>query len=424
MNAPAPAATASLPLAALKVVDLSWVVAGPSIGRVLADYGATVVRIESPRRVDTARHMGPFVDGERSVESGALYGNVNAGKLGLSLDLSLEEGRAVVRDLARWGDVVVEAFAPGMMKRWGLDYEALRAVNPRLVMLSTSLAGGSGPHAAFAGYGGAGAAMSGAQYVAGYPDRPPKGPFGPYTDFVGPRFSLFTLLAALDHRHRTGEGCYLDCAQAEAGIQFLGQAVADYSANGRIAERNGNRDTVMAPHGVYECRPAVRAGEAESPPCDTPWVAIAVRDDGEWQKLAALIGGEALAPRYAAAAARREHADRLDTLLAAWTEGTSAAAVEAQLQALGIAAHRVSTSADMLADPQLVHRGHYVEVPHLQFGRTVVEGSRFRLSATPARVDRAAPVYGQHNEQVLRDLLGYGEPQIAALRASGALKSA
>lgn len=408
-------AAAKAPLDGLKVVDLSWVVAGPSIGRVLADYGATVVRVESPRRVDTARHMGPFVGGKRTVESGALYGNVNAGKLGLSLDLSLEEGREVVRDLVRWGDVLVEAFAPGMMKRWGLDYAALRALRPDLVMLSTSLAGGSGPYAPFAGYGGAGAAMSGVMHLAGYPDRPPKGPFGPYTDFVGPRFALFTLLAALDHRRRTGEGCHLDCAQAEAGIQFLAQAVADHAVNGRVAERCGNRDPAMAPHGVYPCR--------TGPDCDTPWIAIAIRSDAEWRHLAARLGGEATDPKYARLDARLAAADRLDERVAAWTAGRSGAAIESELQAAGIAAHRAATSADMQADPQLAHRRHYVELAHPQLGRTVVENSRFELSATPARVERAAPLYGQDNDYVLRTLLGYNQARIDALAASGALKT-
>jgi crotonobetainyl-CoA:carnitine CoA-transferase CaiB-like acyl-CoA transferase len=415
MAATPTASATKLPLDGLKVVDLSWVVAGPSIGRVLADYGATIVHVESPKRIDTARHMGPFVGAKRTVESGALYGNVNAGKLGLSLDLSLDEGRSVLRDLVRWSDVLVEAFAPGMMKRWGLDYAALRELRPDLVMLSTSLAGGSGPHAAFAGYGGAGAAMSGVMHLAGYPDRPPKGPFGPYTDFVGPRFALFALLAALDHRRRTGRGCHLDCAQAEAGIHFLGQAVADHAVNGRVAERCGNRDPAYAPHGVYPCR--------QAPGSDTTWVAIAIREDAQWQKLAKLIGGEVTHPEWATAAARHAKANKLDDLIAAWTGPQSAAQVEATLQAAGIAAHRASTSADMQTDPQLVHRQHYVTLPHPLFGHTVVENSRFALSETPARVERAAPVYGQDNDHVLGTLLGYNQAHIDALRASGALRT-
>jgi crotonobetainyl-CoA:carnitine CoA-transferase CaiB-like acyl-CoA transferase len=404
-------------LSSLKVVDLSWVVAGPAIGRVLADYGATVVRVESPKRVETARLMGPFIGANRNVESGALYGDVNAGKLGLALDLSLAEGREVVLDLVRWGDVLIESFAPGMMKRWGLDYDRLRAVKPDLVMLSTSLAGATGPYAAFAGYGGAGAAMSGFQYIAGYPDRPPKGPFGPYTDFVGPRFSLIALLAALDHRRRSGVGCFIDLAQSEAGIQFLGQAVADHSSQGRVAGRLGNRDPQMAPHGVYPCRNATGS--------DTTWVAIAARSDAEWRSLAAIVGGKALAddPRYARLEHRLQQADALDELVSAWTANRSAADIEQQLQAAGVAVHRASTSVDILADPQLAHRNHLVTLPHPTQGSTVVENSRWQLSETPAQVDRAAPVYGQHNDEVLRGLLGYNDERIAALAACGATRS-
>src|ERR1700730_16620708 len=148
-----------LPLSDLKVVDLSWVVAGPVIGRALADYGARVVRVESGTRVETARVVGPFHGGKTGVENSALYGNVNAGKLGLALDLSVESAREVVRDLVRWADVLIEAFTPGVMTRWGLDYEALRQIKPDLIMLSTSLMGGTGPYSSFAGYGNVGAAM-------------------------------------------------------------------------------------------------------------------------------------------------------------------------------------------------------------------------------------------------------------------------
>ena len=194
------------PLEGLKVLDLAWVVAGPVIGRTLADYGATVVRVETRKRVDTSRVMGPFPDGRMDVQQSALFENCNAGKLGLTLDLASPGGQQVARDLARWADVVVESFSPGQMRRWGLDYEALSADHPDLIMLSTSLMGQTGPYAQFAGYGNIGAAMAGFQQLVGWPGELPVGPFGPYTDYVGPRFSIVALLAALDHRRRTGEG--------------------------------------------------------------------------------------------------------------------------------------------------------------------------------------------------------------------------
>jgi crotonobetainyl-CoA:carnitine CoA-transferase CaiB-like acyl-CoA transferase len=408
--------TNTLPLAGLKVADLSWVVAGPTVGRVLADYGAIVVRVETAKRVETARVVGPFHGGVPGPEQSALYGNVNAGKLGLALDLSLEPARAVVRDLVRWADVVTEAFSPGMMHRWGLDYEALRAIKPDLIMLSTSLMGQTGPYAGYAGYGNSGAALSGFQNLVGWPDRLPIGPFGPYTDYVGPRYSLVAVLAALEYRRRSGEGCYIDHSQAESGINFLAAAFVDHFTTGRIAERAGNTDPQMAPHGVFRCRPEDDQQDA--------WVAIAVRSDDEWVRLAGLIGGPNLAAdaRFASTAARLARTDELDKLLNEWTAQRSASEVEELLQDRGIPAHKVQTSRDFADDPQLQHLGHLVRLEHPLHGETVVEASRFRLSRTPAVTDRCAPTYGRDTHLVLRDILGYDDERIAALTEIGALE--
>ncbi len=203
----------ALPFEDLKVLDLAWVVAGPLIGRTLADYGATVIRVESAKRIDTARVMGPFPGGKMDVQQSALYENCNAGKLGLALDLSSPQGQEIIRKLAEWADVVVESFSPGQMKRWGLGYETLRERNPDLIMLSTSLMGQSGPYSSFAGYGNVGAAMAGFQHLVGEAGALPIGPFGPYTDYIGPRFSIVTLLAALDQRERTADQRWRLCDQ-------------------------------------------------------------------------------------------------------------------------------------------------------------------------------------------------------------------
>ncbi|HEU5265099.1 MAG TPA: CoA transferase, partial [Jatrophihabitans sp.] len=369
-------APSELPLAGLKIADFSWVVAGPVVGRALADFGATVVRVESSRRVETARMMQPFYGGVAGAENSALYGTCNAGKLGVSLDLATADGRAVARDIARWADVVVESFSPGQVRKWGLDYETLRAENPSLIMLSTSLMGQTGPAAKLAGYGNIGASMSGYQALVGWPDRPPIGPFGPYTDYVGPRFSLVALLAALDRRRRTGEGCYLDVAQSEIGVFFLSPQLADYFDRGTIAVRRGNADERFAPHGVYPCR---------SEDGSDRFVAVAVCDDEQWHALTGLLGRSELAadPRYATAAARLERAAELDGLVAAWTAGYDADKAEALLQEAGVPGHVCASSADWTRDPQLSHRGHLVSLPHPRFGTVTVEGPRYLLSETP-----------------------------------------
>src|SRR5260221_163088 len=206
--------------------------------------------------------------------------------------------------------------------------------------------GQTGPYAGFAGYGNIGGAMSGFQSLVGWPDRLPFGPYGPYTDYVAPRFSLVALLAALDHRAETGEGCYLDVSQAETALHFLAPQIADYAAHGRVAERIGNGDAAMAPHGVYACR-----GEDS-------WVAIAVRSDEEWRTLAELCG-LAADERYATAEGRLRHADELDELVGAWTAARRADEVESLLQAHDIPAHVTVSSLNALDDPQFAFRGHF-----------------------------------------------------------------
>jgi crotonobetainyl-CoA:carnitine CoA-transferase CaiB-like acyl-CoA transferase len=269
--------------------------------------------------------------------------------------------------------------------------------------------GQTGPSASFAGYGNLGAAMAGFQGLVGREGQTPIGPYGPYTDFIGPRFGLVALLTALDLRRRTGEGCWLDISQAEAGIQFLGAQIAA-AADGQVAKVMGNRDPAFAPHGVFRC-----AGADE-------WIAIAARDDDEWARLANLIGGEALNTDYAGLAGRKAAEDRLESLIEAWTSTHPAAAVESALQALGVPAHRAATSADMVADPQLAWRGHFVRLAHPLGGDSVIEASRFRLSHTPAEYLRPAPHFGRDNRQVLRDLLGYDEAKVAALGEAGVLR--
>jgi crotonobetainyl-CoA:carnitine CoA-transferase CaiB-like acyl-CoA transferase len=401
----------SAPLAGLKVMDLAWVVAGPLIGRTLAEFGATVVRIESSKRVETARLMGPYPGGRSDVQQSVLYENCNANKLGLSLDLGKPEARAVALELACWADVVVESFMPGQMEKFGLNYERLSALNPGLIMLSTSLMGQTGPYSRFSGYGNVGAALAGYQVLVGQPGELPIGPFGPYTDFVGPRFALVALLAALDHRRRTGEGALIDVAQAEAGIAFIAPQIAEYAATGRVAEACGNRDPAFAPHGVFRA-----AGEDR-------WVAIVARDDAEWRRLAARIGGDALAgdPRYATLAQRKVNEGALEQLIGTWAATRDAADVERELQILGIPAHVVAASEDFVADEQLRSRGHLVRMPHPLMGETVFENSRCLLSDTPASYQRTAPTFGRDNDFVLGTLLAYDAARITALRDAGAL---
>ncbi len=406
----ATAPPAARPLEGLKVLDLAWVVAGPALGRAMADCGATVVRVESSVRIETARLMGPFWQGNPDPQRSALYDTYNVGKLGLALDLTHPDGQAVVRDLAQWADVVVESFIPGQLAKWGLSPEALRAANPRLVVTSTCLMGQTGPAAALSGYGNIGAAMAGYQAIVGRIGEPPIGPFGPYTDFVGPRFGLLATLAAIDRQRRTGEGCWLDISQAEAGMQFLAPLIAETAATGQVAASNGNRDPQFAPHGVFAC-----AG-------DDRWIAIVARDDAEWARLAVLIGGTALDPEFVTLAGRKADEDRLDGVVATWTANHTAEDLEMTVQALGVPIHRAATPADINTDPQLIARGHFGRVPHPLGGDCVFETSRYQMSDTPAHYQRAAPHFGRDKVEVLQNLLGYKIARVDALEAAGVLR--
>jgi crotonobetainyl-CoA:carnitine CoA-transferase CaiB-like acyl-CoA transferase len=399
----------ALPLCGLKVLDFMWVMAGPYTTRVLADYGASVVKLEAADPLDLVRVLPPFYGGAPGPENSASFGSLNAGKRSLSLDLRHPEARQLIVDLVHWCDVVTESFSPKVMKGLGLDYASLRAIKPDVIMLSTCLFGQTGPLASMAGYGTMGAAIAGLVQPTGWPDRPPCGPFGPYTYWLAPRFSVPALLAALEYRRRTGEGQYIDQAQAESALHFLTPHLLDCGLNGRTLDRVANSEPGMAPHGVY---PA--AGNDE-------WVAIAVRDDADWERLCkALDRADWVSdPRFGSLEQRRANADTLDAEIARFTRDREAEQIERLLQSVGVPAHNVLHTARAAGDPQL--RGHFIEVPHAIHGPSLVESTRYRLSRSPARVERAGPTIGQDTDFVLGELLGYPPERIESLRAAGAL---
>jgi benzylsuccinate CoA-transferase BbsF subunit len=274
--------------------------------------------------------------------------------------------------------------------------------------------GQTGPLAKIAGFGNMAAAIVGFHNLTGWPDRPPAGVFGAYTDYIAPRFTAMALLAALDYRRRTGEGQYIDQSQAECAIHFLGPAILDYTVNGRIGERLGNTDPLFAPHGVY---PA--AGDDD----EDQWVAIVCRDDDDWRRLCSAMKNEILArdSRFANAAGRREHRNEIDSSIARWTRTLDAAAIETLLQSHNVPSHQVQNSAAAYRDPQLAHRNHFVTLEHPTLKKFTVEGPRAKLSRTPASVRRAAPILGQDNQHVLEKILNYDETKISELATSGAL---
>ena len=381
------------PLSDLKMLDLMWVMAGPAGTRALADFGVDTVRVESSVRIDTARTLQPFIDDDPTQPEGsAMFHNMNANKRMTTIDPANPAGRELLLDLVRWADVVTESFTPRAMRGWDLTWDTIHEVNPRVIMMSSCLMGQDGPLAEFAGFGNLAAAFAGFTPLCGWPDRSPAGPFGAYTDYVAPRFATAALLAALEERERTGRGQYIDVSQMEAAIHFLTPALLEYHLKGTIWSPFGNDDPQMSPHGVYPS-----AGVDQ-------WVAIGCRDDADRERLASVVG------------------ELTDEAIETWTQVRSPEEATDALQALGVPAHGVQTSAHLAMDPQLAHRGHLVEMRHPTQNHSVVEGARIVMSRTPARAPQIAPTMGADIDAVLRELLGYGDEQVVELVASGALQ--
>ncbi|MBI2369808.1 MAG: CoA transferase [Deltaproteobacteria bacterium] len=387
-TAPTPAgphahqARAPQALARIRVVEFAGFAAGPGVTKHLADHGAEVIHVESHTRPDGFRtNYPPYKDNKPGLNRSGLFALCNNNKLGITLNLKAPQGVEIARRLVARADIVLENFTPGTMKRLGLDYDTLRQVKPDLIMISTCNQGQTGPLAHHPGFGTHLSSLGGFTNLIGYPDGPPMILYGPYIDFIAVNYGVIALLAALDYRRRTGRGQYIDLAQLEAGIHFVAPALLEFAANGRVAHRVGNRHRSAAPHGAYRCRG------------DDRWVALSVFGDDEWQRLCQVAGHPEWAadPRFATILARKAHEEELDRLIAEWTAAMTAEAVMQRLQAAGVRAGVVKNMRDICEDPQLAHRGVWVEVEHPELGRHFAEAPPWILSRTPGEVRAHRP---------------------------------
>jgi benzylsuccinate CoA-transferase BbsF subunit len=398
------------PLQGLRVLDLGWVMVGPMSGRYLADLGADVIKVESSRRKDPLRSLGPFRHGVPHPEETVSYHFINAGKRGITLDLTSDAGRDIARRLAAQSDVVIDSFTAGTLDRMGLGWERLSADNPRLVMMSTCLFGQTGPDSAASGVGTLGAAYSGASHLVGWPDRAPTGPFNAWTDSVTPRFAVAAILAALRRRERTGRGALVDVAQAEAGLQFLLPAYFDYAANGVVPQRQGaDVDPLRAPSGSFRC-----AGEDR-------WIAIDASAPAHWQALRSLLAPRLDNDAFATLVGRLRRRAELHALLQAWTLELDADDAEHRLQACGIPAHVLCDHLALTTDEDLAADGYYGEITDPRIGTVRMRHAQCRIHPAATVPARAAPCMGDATDHVLRETLGFDDARIAQLRAAGVL---
>jgi crotonobetainyl-CoA:carnitine CoA-transferase CaiB-like acyl-CoA transferase len=393
---------AAMPLRGVRVVDFTWVLAGPFGTRLLANFGAEVIRIESHARPDSSRTGTP--SGATSLDVGYLFNDANAGKKSLTVDVSQPEGRELVLRLVAKADVVTNNFRPGALERMGFGFDVLRKVNPNLILVSLPGCGSKGPWADRGTLGGVLMAASGLNDISGFEGRPPYGIATAFPDFTSPYLLAISVLAALHERQNTGRGQEVEVNQLSATIGLLGVEWMRFAAEGGLP-RNQNRNPNLSPHGVYPC-----IGEDS-------WVAIAVDGDEQWQALARLIGTAAEDLRFGGHADRKRHEDRLDEVIRSWTTAQDKWEVAARLQQIGVAAAPVESLADLIdLDPQLKHRNHYQRIhqpSEPQFDLTI-DGEAIKIDSI-GRILLRAPMMGEHNEYVIRELIGLTESEFDAL---------
>ena len=402
-----------LPLEGIRVADFTWIGAGSFTTKLLADHGADVIKIESHGRMDSLRSSRPYQAGIPGINRSGYFADRNSSKRSVTLNMKTAEGQELARRLIATSDVVANNFTPGTMDKFGLGYEAVRKIKKDIVYIAMSMQGASGPDHKYLGYGLTMGALTGLQFLSGLPDREPAGTGTNFSDHIpNPCHAAFSVLAALHHRRRTGEGQYIDLGQTEPTIALLGPTMAQFSANGDVAERSGNERPPLSPHGIYPCR-----GEDR-------WIAISAWDDRSWIALTTVLGNPSWSQgaEFSDAVGRWAGRATIEAGLAATTLAWDAEELMTTLQRAGVAAGVVRTAADIVdEDPQLRHRNHWVTLAHPEMGNTVYNAPPFRIEGAPQAPRFAAPLLGQHTDDVCADVFGLSQAEIAKLREAGAL---
>lgn len=398
----------ALPLAGLKVLDLTSWWAGPSSTQFLAAMGAEVIHVESTSHPDGMRLTGYIYGRPEWWEWGHMFAAVNTDKLGLTLDMSHERGRELCRRLIEWADVMVENFAPRVVESWGFDRDGVLAINPRIVYCRMPAFGLSGPWRERVGFAQTMEQLTMA-WITGYADDQPMIPRGPCDPLAG-LHSAVAMLTALAERDRTGRGVFIESTMVEAALNVCAQPIIEYSAYGKLMERMGNRSPYCAPQGVYRC------------PGFDQWIAISIATDEQWQGLRRALGDPQWSadPEYDTFAGRMAKHDLLDERLGEWAAELDDldAAVE-HLVAHGVPAARAWEPRIGSRHPQLIARGFFEELDHPLLGRHPVPGQPYRFSTVERWTHRATATLGQHNHEVLSGILGLSDAEIAQLEADG-----
>ena len=386
------------------MLDLATFVAAPFCCTLLGEFGAEVIKVEQPGRGDDLRRLGT------PAREGLSYWWLveSRNKKSITCNLRTPDGQDLIRRLAGGADVLAENFRPGTMEGWGLGWDALRAANPRLVMVRISAFGQTGPYRERPGFGRIAAAMSGISYLSGYPDRAPVTPGTPtIPDYLAGALAAFGALVALEHRRQSGEGQVVDVGLYEPMLRMLDELVPVYAATGYVRERRGSGTEYVVPHNHYRAR-------------DGRWVAIACTNDRMFERLAAAMERPQLAAEFPTMAARVARRDELDELLQAWVGAADAPDVLARLDAAEVPCGPVASVKELFEDPQVRARDNILEFPSPLGGLLAMVGIVPRLTASPGRVESAGPVtVGADNEEIYCGRLGLTRDDLRALSHRG-----
>ena len=386
----------------LRVLDFTWVLAGPYATRLLADFGAEVIKVQSRK---TAK-------GAESNLAG-YFNTWNRNKRSITLDLSCPEAREMVLRLIKISDVVIENFSPRVKSNWGLDHERLREINPSLIMVSMSAMGQTGPWRDFVAFGPTLQALSSLTYLTSFEPDFPMGLGYAYADPVAGLYAVFAILAALEHRDRTGRGLFIDLSEYEAICTLVGPALLDALVNPKTIFPQGNQPDHIhaAPYGCYRCSGTDR------------WCVIAVFDEEEWQALCERMEspGWVREERFSTRSQRKNHKDELDELIGQWTAHYTPEQVVALLQEAGVPAGVVQNAEDLAKDPHLMARHFFVRLKHPVLGETISDASPITFKGSPTPDWKAAPLLGEDHEYVFGELLGLKESELGSLTERGVI---
>ena len=406
----APVADGRHALDGIRIIDFSWFGAGPMGTKVLADHGAEVIRVESEYRLDGLRRAGPKREGHEGPNQSGYYNGHNSSKLSTRINVNNPRGQELVRRLVAEADVVIDNFNPGVMAKWGLSYDELRAIKPDIIGVNMPMMGLSGPRKNDIGCGSTLVAMTGLSALTGFEQQMPVGVGTNYPDYsCNPYHTISAVLSALHHRNRTGEGQHIELAQFESTLQVIGPAILDYTVNDHVPERIGNRDALATPHGAFRAAgPATAAGE------DDRWVAIACMTDDHWLALVAEMGAPEWAadPTLGTLDGRKAVEGAIEEQLAEWVRTQDGYDLTERLQARGVPAGVVQEASDILdRDPQIAARDHFPRLMHPEAGEAAYDAPPVKLLRTPGELRSPAPCLGQHNDIVLKGLLGLSDDE-------------